>query len=47
MWMGYILITKMGISDKLQMNGQKMRQYMLIVYIIHVKCVNIIMSHNM
>jgi hypothetical protein len=38
MWVGYILVTKMGINWKLCTNGQHMKSYMLIVYIIHVKC---------
>jgi hypothetical protein len=47
MWVGYILVTKMGISCKFHINDQQMRLCMLCVYIIHVKCVNIIMSHHL
>jgi hypothetical protein len=45
MSMGYILIIKIRISCKLHMNGLQMKSYMLIVYIIHVECVNIKMNY--
>jgi len=41
------LITKMGISCKLHMNGQRMRLYMLTIYIIHVQCADIMMSYHL
>jgi hypothetical protein len=45
--MGYILITKMKISYKLCINNQQMKQYTLIVYIIHVEFVNIMVNHHL
>jgi hypothetical protein len=38
MWVGYILVAKMGINCKLCINGQHMKFYMLTIYIIYVKC---------
>jgi hypothetical protein len=35
------------INYKLHMNGQHMNLYILIIYIIHMKCVNIIMNHHL
>jgi hypothetical protein len=34
-------------SCKLCMNGQQMKVYMLIVYIIHMKCDDIMLSHHL
>jgi len=45
--MGYILITKIMINYKLHMNGQHTNLYMLIIYIIRMKCVNVIMNHHL
>lgn len=45
--MGYILVVKMGINCKLSTNDQQIKMYILIVYIIHVKYVDIIMSHHL
>jgi hypothetical protein len=39
---GLYFCFKMGISCKFYTNGQWMMLYMLIVYNIHVECVNII-----
>jgi hypothetical protein len=42
-----MLITKMGTSCKLHMDNQWMRTYVLNVYIIHVKCVDIMVNHHL
>jgi hypothetical protein len=44
---GYILVTKIGISCKFHTNDQQMKLCMLSVNIIHVKCVNITMNHHL
>ncbi len=43
---GLYFSYKMGISCKFHTNDQQMRLCMLSVYIIHMKCVYIIMSHH-
>jgi hypothetical protein len=43
--MGYILVTKVRVNYKLYINSQGMRTYMLTIYIIHVKYVDIIMNY--
>jgi hypothetical protein len=42
-----MLITKMGIGCKLHMDNQWMRAYALNIYVIHVKCVNIMVNHHL
>ncbi len=34
-------------SCKLYMNGQRMKVYMLTIYIIHVECDDIMLNHNL
>jgi len=47
MWMDYILITKMSISSKLHMNAKWMKPYMSTIYIIHMKCVDVMANHHL
>ncbi len=45
--MGYILVANMGISYNLHTNNQHIKPYMLTIYIIHVKCANIMVNHHL
>jgi hypothetical protein len=45
--MGYNIVAKMVNSYKLYMNGQHMKVYMLTIYIIHVECDDIMLSHHL
>jgi hypothetical protein len=45
--MAYMLIEKIKINYKLYKDNQEIRIYVLIVYIIYVKCANIMMSHHL
>jgi hypothetical protein len=45
--MGYMLVAKMGINFKLHMDSQWMKAYVLIVYTINMKDVDIMVSHHL
>jgi hypothetical protein len=50
MWhfvMGHNIIVNNGDSSKPYMDSQWMRVYILIVYIIHVKCDDIMLNHHL
>jgi hypothetical protein len=43
--MGYILVAKVKINYKLHTNSQGIKTYVLIIYIIHVRYVDIVMNY--